>query len=481
MGRDMNLLAQSEHSLIAGSPYEGMQGFSVINPSTGEQVSYVTEVDEQGVKQALHYAANTFNKLKASSASQRSHILQRWYELVMEHKPQLAKLLTQEQGKPLKEALGEVDYAAGFIQWFAEQAKRSYGEVIPSNDVQHQLTTIKQGVGVVLGITPWNFPLAMITRKVAPAYAAGCSFILKPSEQTPLSALMLAKLALLAGMQKGAFQVLLTSDSAGLIKPLCENPIIRKLTFTGSTQVGAVLLRQCAGTIKRTSMELGGNAPFIIFESANLENAITGLMAAKFRNAGQTCVAANRILVQQSCEKKLVTCLIDNVKKLIVGDGLSEGVDIGPLITLEAKQKALQLVSDAVTNGATVAYQGTEFGGQFMSPIVLTGVTADMEIAQHEVFAPVICIMSFVDEASALAIANGVNEGLAAYFYSQDVSQIHRVSLALEYGMIGINEGMVSNPVAPFGGVKHSGLGREGGHQGLDEYLEIKYLCQKFD
>nr|WP_232056516.1 NAD-dependent succinate-semialdehyde dehydrogenase [Pseudoalteromonas sp. A25] len=472
---------QLKHSLIAGEWYQGAQHFAVINPANAHVLEEVSEVDEEGVNQSLSAAKDAFVQLKNTSAAQRSQILYRWYELVIKEKESLAKLLTQEQGKPLKEALGEVEYAAGFILWFAEQAKRNYGEIIPANDDEHQLRTIKQGVGVVLGITPWNFPLAMITRKVAPAYAAGCSFLLKPSEQTPLSALALAKLALMAGMQKGVFQVLLTSDSAGLIKPLCENPDIRKLTFTGSTKVGATLLSQCAGTIKRTSMELGGNAPFIIFESANIDHAITGLMAAKFRNAGQTCVAANRILIQQNIEQTVLDGLQKQVAQLVVGDGLAEDVDIGPLITVEAKQKAQKLVDDAIAQGAQVVYEGKKLDGHFMAPVILKGVTADMKIAQQEVFAPVVSVMSFSDETQALSIANGVNEGLAAYFYSQDVSQIHRVSSALEYGMVGINEGMVSNPVAPFGGVKRSGLGREGAHQGLDEYLEIKYLCQKFD
>ncbi|NOU51986.1 NAD-dependent succinate-semialdehyde dehydrogenase [Pseudoalteromonas sp. JBTF-M23] len=477
----MSLLTGLEHSLIAGDEYQGKKRFSVLNPANAEQIAYVSQVDEQGVKLALNSALTTFDALKQTSAAQRSEVLQRWFELVIEHKAVLARLLTQEQGKPLKEAMGEVDYAAGFIQWYGEQAKRNYGEIIPANDQQHQLRIVKQGVGVVLGITPWNFPLAMITRKVAPAYAAGCSFILKPSEQTPLSAIALAKLALEAGMQKGAFQVLLTSDSAALIKPLCENPDIRKLTFTGSTKVGATLLSQCAGTIKRTSMELGGNAPFIFFESANIDNAITGLMAAKFRNAGQTCVAANRILIQQSIEQTVLAHLVEAVAQLVVGDGLSEGVDIGPLITVEAKQKAQKLVAEAVEQGAKIVYQGEELDGSFMAPMILTGVTPQMQIAQQEIFAPVVSVMSFSDESQALHIANDVKEGLAAYFYSQDVSQIHRVSMSLEYGMVGINEGMVSNPVAPFGGVKQSGLGREGAHQGLDEYLDIKYLCQKFD
>ncbi|MCF6435982.1 NAD-dependent succinate-semialdehyde dehydrogenase [Pseudoalteromonas sp. MMG022] len=477
----MSLLEGLEHSLIAGESYHTEQHFSVLNPATGEPLAYVSEVDERGTALALQSATGTYEVLKATSAKQRSEVLWRWYELVMENKPLLARLLTQEQGKPLKEAMGEVDYAAGYIQWYAEQAKRSYGEIIPANDAQHHLSAIKQGVGIVLGITPWNFPLAMITRKVAPAYAAGCSFILKPSEQTPLSALALAQLALQAGMEKGAFQVLLTSDSAGLIKPLCQTSRIRKLTFTGSTQVGRILLEQCASTIKRTSMELGGNAPFIIFESANLDEAVAGLMAAKFRNAGQTCVAANRVLLQQGIEEHFLERLIKAVDKLVVGDGLEEGVDIGPLITFEAKEKAQQLIDDAIKKGAEVIYQGKPQSGLFMAPVILTGVTTNMDIANQEIFAPVVSIMSFSGESDAVKLANSVEEGLAAYFYSQDVSQIHRVSLSLDYGMVGINEGIISNPVAPFGGVKQSGLGKEGGHQGLDEYLTVKYLCQKFD
>ena len=477
----MSLCNNPEYSLINGQAYQSEQFVEVHNPATGACLAKVSDTDSAGADEALAAAQETFNGLTNTTAKQRSQVLRKWFELVVEHRQELAELVTKEQGKPLSEAQGEVDYAAGFIEWYSEEAKRAYGQVIPSHTTSHQLHTIKQGVGVVLGITPWNFPLAMITRKVAPAYAAGCSFILKPSEKTPLAALALAKLAIQAGMEKGALQVLVTHDSKTLVSHLTESAAVRKLTFTGSTAVGSALLKQCAETVKRTSMELGGNAPFIIFNSADVESAVSGLMAAKFRNGGQTCVAANRILLQQDIQDKVLAALTQQVSELKVGNGLEDGVDIGPLISMAAKEKAQDLLADALDKGAKVHYQGDALSGQFMAPMILTGVNDSMRIYHEEIFAPIVSIIDFADEQQALALANGVPEGLAAYFYSQDMNQIQRVSTRLEYGMIGINEGMVSNPMAPFGGMKYSGLGREGAQEGLLEYQEVKYLCQKFE
>ncbi|MEJ6475834.1 NAD-dependent succinate-semialdehyde dehydrogenase [Pseudoalteromonas piscicida] len=477
----MSLISNPEYSLINGQAHPTERYVEVINPATEACIAQVGEADNGAADSALRAAVDAFEQLTKTTAHARSKVLRKWYDLVVEHRQALAELVTKEQGKPLKEALAEADYAAGFIEWYSEEVKRAYGQVIPSHSQAHELTTIKQGVGVVLGITPWNFPLAMITRKVAPAYAAGCSFILKPSEKTPLAAIALAKLAIQAGMEVGAFQVLVTNDSKGLVAHLTASPDVRKLTFTGSTQVGSALLKQCADTVKRTSMELGGNAPFIIFNSAKLQEAINGLMAAKFRNAGQTCVAANRVFIEQDIAAEAIKQITQRVEQLKVGNGLVEGVDIGPLISLEAKQKAQSLLEDALEKGARIVYQGEACSGQFMAPIVLVGVTRSMRIFHEEIFAPILSVIEFAEEADVIAMANSVPEGLAAYFYCDDVAQIRRVSQALEYGMVGINEGIISNPVAPFGGVKYSGVGREGAQEGLLEYQEVKYLCQKFN
>jgi len=466
-------------SFFNGEFYKTDTRFSVDDPATEKSIVEVSDIDEQGVNNAIAAAKGAFVKLKATNATQRSETLMRWYELVIQYKQTLAELMTKEQGKPLKESLGEVEYGAGFIKWFAEQAKRSYGDVIPPTDNQHRLTSFKQPIGVVAGITPWNFPIAMVTRKVAPAYAAGCSFVLKPSEHTPLCALALAYLADQAGFEKGAFNVLVSENAKMVGELLTESECVRKFTFTGSTGVGKQLLSQCASTIKRTSMELGGNAPFIIFENADLDEAVTGLMGAKFRNAGQTCVAANRIFVQRNVLDEVVKKLNEKVTSLKVASGFADDCDIGPLIYAKAKQKVQDLLSDAKQKGATQINDVKELGGNFQAPVILTGVTPEMDIYHQEVFGPVVSIIAFDEEAEVLALANDVPYGLAAYFYSQNIKQIYRVSEALEYGMVGINEGLISNPVAPFGGVKQSGLGREGGHQGLDEYLEEKYVCMK--
>ncbi|MAD89225.1 MAG: succinate-semialdehyde dehydrogenase (NADP(+)) [Pseudoalteromonas sp.] len=467
-------------SLINGKLYQGSDTFTVNNPANEQLIETLSSVDMAGCQQALDAAITCFEALKSTTAKQRSDALLKWHSLILEHKQALAELVTLEQGKVLKESLAEVDYAAGFVKWFADEAHRSYGEIIPANSPTQQLTVIKQGVGVVFGITPWNFPLAMITRKVAPAYAAGCSFILKPSEYTPLSALALCQLALQAGMETGAFQTLVTEDAAQLGAFFCEHKQVRKITFTGSTRVGQILLSQSAQSIKRASLELGGNAPFMVFASADIKKAVQGLMVAKFRNAGQTCVAANRVLVQNACLDEFLAELKQQTARLKVADGFTGDADLGPLINTQAKLKAQSLVEDAVAQGAEVAYQGEEKAGQFMAPIILTEVNQSMEISRSEIFAPVVAIQTFEDEDQALTMANSVDEGLAAYFYSQDMAQVQRVASNLEYGMVGINEALISNPVAPFGGMKASGLGREGAKQGLEEYQEVKYLCQSF-
>ena len=466
-------------SFINGEFYKTATRFSVDDPATGKSIIEVSDIDEQGVNTAINAAKGAFVKLKATNATERSDTLMRWYELVIKHKQTLATLMTKEQGKPLKESLGEIDYGAGFIKWFAEQAKRSYGDVIPATDNQHRLTSYKQPIGVVAGITPWNFPVAMVTRKVAPAYAAGCSFILKPSEHTPLCAIALAYLADQAGFVKGAFNVLVSQNAKDVGKMLTDSEVVRKFTFTGSTGVGKQLLSQCADTIKKTSMELGGNAPFIIFDNADIDDAIDGLMAAKFRNSGQACVAANRIFIQRSIMDKVLNKLTSKVAGLKVANGFEDEVDIGPLIYPEAKQKVQQLINDALSKGASLIGEQRDLGGSFQNPVIVNNVTPEMNIYHQEVFGPVLSIIPFDDEAEVLALSNDVPYGLAAYFYSQNIKQIYRVSEALEFGMVGVNEGVISNPVAPFGGVKQSGLGREGGHQGLDEYLEEKYVCIK--
>ncbi len=466
-------------SFINGEFYKTATRFSVDDPATGKSIIEVSDIDEQGVNTAINAAKGAFVKLKATNATERSDTLMRWYELVIKHKQTLATLMTKEQGKPLKESLGEIDYGAGFIKWFAEQAKRSYGDVIPATDNQHRLTSYKQPIGVVAGITPWNFPVAMVTRKVAPAYAAGCSFILKPSEHTPLCAIALAYLADQAGFVKGAFNVLVSQNAKDVGKMLTDSEVVRKFTFTGSTGVGKQLLSQCADTIKKTSMELGGNAPFIIFDNADINDAIDGLMAAKFRNSGQACVAANRIFIQRSIMDKVLNKLTSKVAGLKVANGFEDEVDIGPLIYPEAKQKVQQLINDALSKGASLIGEQRDLGGSFQNPVIVNNVTPEMNIYHQEVFGPVLSIIPFDDEAEVLALSNDVPYGLAAYFYSQNIKQIYRVSEALEFGMVGVNEGVISNPVAPFGGVKQSGLGREGGHQGLDEYLEEKYVCIK--
>jgi succinate-semialdehyde dehydrogenase/glutarate-semialdehyde dehydrogenase len=412
----------------------------------------------------------------ARTAKERAKVLRSWHDLILEEMENLAMICTLECGKPLAESRGEVAYAASFIEWFAEEGKRAYGETIPSFANGKRILTIKQPVGVCAAITPWNFPLAMITRKVAPALAAGCSILVKPAEVTPLSALALEALAIKAGLPEGLFKVICTDDPVTVGKQFCDHAVIRKLSFTGSTAVGKLMLAQCASTVKRVSMELGGNAPFIIFDDADVDAAVDGFMLSKFRNAGQTCVCANRLLVQDSIHDSVVQKLTERVRALRVGSG-KDDVQIGPLINQKAVDKVSAIVADAVRSGARLLEGGANYhqGTNFFQPTMLDNVNPSMEIAQTEIFGPVVPIIRFQSEADAISISNDTPYGLAAYFYARDIGRIWRVMESLEYGMVAVNEGALSSEVAPFGGIKQSGMGREGSRHGLDEYLEIKY------
>jgi succinate-semialdehyde dehydrogenase/glutarate-semialdehyde dehydrogenase len=450
----------------------------VRNPASGEQVGTVPNFGAAETRRAIVAAEAAFGPWKAKTAAERAKILRRWFELMMENQEDLARLMTLEQGKPLAEARGEIAYAASFIEWFAEEARRVYGEVIPSPLADRRLIVIKQPVGVCAAITPWNFPAAMITRKAAPALAAGCTMVVKPAEQTPLSALALAWLGQQAGIPPGVLNIV-TGEPVAIGGELTSNPKVLKLSFTGSTEVGRLLMAQCAPTIKKMSLELGGNAPFIVFEDADLDAAVAGAMVSKYRNAGQTCVCANRFLVQESVKDAFAEKLAAAVAALKVGDGMEEGVTQGPLIDPPALAKVEELLADAVGKGARVICGGKRHarGATFFEPTVVVGVTAAMRMAREEIFGPVAPIYSFKDEADAVRMANDTEFGLAAYFYSRDIARVWRVAEALDYGMVGINSGLISNEVAPFGGVKQSGLGREGSRHGIEEYLEIKYLA----
>jgi succinate-semialdehyde dehydrogenase/glutarate-semialdehyde dehydrogenase len=448
------------------------------NPATGALVGTVPSFGAAETRRAIEAAEAAFGPWKAKTAAERAKILKRWFELMMENQEDLAQLMTAEQGKPLAEARGEIAYAASFIEWFAEEARRVYGEVIPSPLPDRRLIVIKQPVGVCAAITPWNFPAAMITRKAAPALAAGCTMVVKPAEQTPLSALALAWLGQQAGIPPGVLNIV-TGEPVAIGGELTSNPKVLKLSFTGSTEVGRLLMAQCAPTIKKMSLELGGNAPFIVFEDADLDAAVVGAMVSKYRNAGQTCVCANRFLVQESVKDAFAEKLAAAVAALKVGDGTEEGVTQGPLIDPPALAKVEELLADAVGKGARVVCGGKRHarGATFFEPTVVVGVTAAMRMAREEIFGPVAPIYSFKDEAEAVRMANDTEFGLAAYFYSSNIARAWRVAEALDYGMVGINSGLISNEVAPFGGVKQSGLGREGSRHGIEEYLEIKYLA----
>jgi succinate-semialdehyde dehydrogenase/glutarate-semialdehyde dehydrogenase len=452
--------------------------FPVRNPATGAELASVPKMGAAETRRAIAAADTAWPAWRAKTGKERSLILRRWFDLMMANAEDLARLMTAEQGKPLAEARGEVSYAASFVEWFAEEAKRAYGDLIPSPASDKRLLVMKQPVGVCAAITPWNFPAAMITRKVAPALAAGCTVVVKPAEQTPLTALALAELAHRAGFPAGVINVI-TGDPVAIGAELTSNSVVRKLSFTGSTEVGRLLMAQCAPTVKKLSLELGGNAPFIVFDDSDLDAAVAGALASKYRNTGQTCVCANRLLVQDRIYDDFAAALAAEVRELKVGEGNEQGVAQGPLIDTRALAKVEEHVADALAKGARVLTGGKRHarGGTFFEPTVIAGVTPDMLCAREETFGPVAPLFSFATEEEAIRLANATEFGLAAYFYSRDLARCFRVGEALEYGIVGVNTGIISNEVAPFGGVKQSGIGREGSSYGMDEYLELKYLC----
>lgn len=474
-------------SLASGDAYiggewissEGRESFDVRNPARGDVIAQVPDITVEEVSAAIDAAYEAQKSWAAKTGKERAAILRKWYELMVENADDLAIILTAEMGKPLAEAKGEILYSASFIEWFGEEAKRVYGETIPGHQRDKRITVLKQPVGVVGSITPWNFPSAMIGRKVGPALAAGCTFVARPASETPLSATSMAVLAERAGLPKGVFSVVTSSRASAIGKEFCSNPKVRKLTFTGSTEVGRILMAQCAEQIMKVSLELGGNAPFIVFDDADLDAAVEGAMISKFRNNGQTCVCANRIYVQDGVYEEFSKKLSARVAAMAVGDGLEDGTIAGPLIDMGAVEKVESHISDAISKGAEVKAGGKrhDLGQTFFEPTVLTGVTSDMVVTNDETFGPVAPLFKFSTEEEVVAAANDTIFGLASYFYSNDLSRVHRVREALEYGIVGVNTGLISTEVAPFGGVKQSGAGREGSHHGIDDYLELKYVC----
>ncbi|ABL70349.1 NAD-dependent succinate-semialdehyde dehydrogenase [Paracoccus denitrificans] len=475
--KDPSLL--QTRAYVAGEWVDADDGktFPVVNPARGDVIAEVADLSRAEVARAIAAAAEAMKGWAARTAKGRAQIMRKWFDLMMENQDDLGRILTAEMGKPLPEAKGEIAYGASFIEWFGEEAKRIYGETIPGHLPDKRLTVIRQPIGVVGSITPWNFPNAMITRKCGPAIAAGCGFVGRPAAETPLSALALAVLAERAGIPKGLFSIVTSSRSSDIGKEFCENPLIRKLTFTGSTEVGRILLRQAADQVLKCSMELGGNAPFIVFDDADLDAAVEGAMASKFRNNGQTCVCANRIYVQAGVYDAFAQKLAAAVDKLRVGDGLEEGVTTGPLINQDAVEKVQEHIQDAVAGGATVVTGGKPREGLFFDPTVVTGITDKMKVATEETFGPLAPLFRFETEEEAVERANATIFGLASYFYARDIGRITRVQEALEYGIVGVNTGIISTEVAPFGGVKQSGLGREGSRHGIEDYLEMKYIC----
>ena len=477
---DLNQRLLKKSSYINGQWQSvGDDTFAVINPANGNEIARIANATADDASAAVAAASEAMPEWQALPAKNRSRILKHWFDLVMQHKEDLAAILTAEQGKPFKESLGEIIYGANYIEWFAEEAKRVYGDTIPQPSSDKRLVVIKQPVGVVSAITPWNFPSSMITRKAAPAMAVGCTFIVKAAAETPLSALALAVLAEEAGVPAGVFNVVVTSDARATGKVLTGDPRIAKFSITGSTPVGKILLKQCADTVKKTTMELGGNAPFIVFDDADLDAAIQGVIKSKFRNAGQTCVCSNRILVQEGIYDDFAKKLVSKVNDFSVGEGFADGTDIGPLINEGAANSVNDLVVNATKSGAKVLTGGasSDLGNAFYQPTVLGDVTDEMEIFRQEIFGPVAPLIKFSTDEEVVRLANDTEFGLAAYMYARDIGRVWRVSEALEYGMVGINTGGISNPMAPFGGVKQSGMGREGSKYGIDDYLEIKYLC----
>ncbi|CAH6802175.1 succinate-semialdehyde dehydrogenase (NADP(+)) GabD [Vibrio chagasii] len=471
------MLKINNKQLLSFMVTEADSAVAVTNPATGEVIGYApisTEVELDNAIKRAHKAQKEWAQVPAKT---RAALLNNWYKLILENKDDLARLMTMEQGKPLAEATGEVVYGASFIEWFAEEAKRTYGDSIPSTAADKRLVTIKQPIGVACAITPWNFPVAMITRKAAPALAAGCSFIVKPSDETPLSAFAVVKLAYQAGIPEDLIQVVLGNSPEQIGELFTSHPLIKKISFTGSTRVGSILMAQAAKGIKRTSMELGGNAPFIVFDDADIDAAVQGAMASKFRNAGQTCVCANRFYIHSKVHDEFVAKFDQAVQQLKVGNGLDEGVNIGPVISERAKQNIQRLIDRAIEQGAQPVTPTQLLDGQFIQPVILKDVKHDMDIVQQEIFGPVAPVMKFDSDEELIEMANDTIYGLASYFYSQNIHRVWKVAEALEYGMVGINDGLISTEVAPFGGVKQSGIGREGAKEGIDEYMDIKYLC----
>ena len=465
---------------VNGAWIDGSHGtFDVTNPERGDVIAQVADLSRAQVAEAIDAAYAAQKEWAALTGKERANLLRKWFDLMTENAEDLGIILTAEQGKPKSEAVGEIHYGASFVEFFAEEAKRVYGETIPGHQRDKRITVIKQPIGVAASITPWNFPNAMITRKAAPALAAGCAFVARPAKETPLSAIVLAVLAERAGIPAGVFNVVTSSSASATGKEFCENPKVRKLTFTGSTEVGRILLRQAADQVMKCSMELGGNAPFIVFDDADLDAAVEGAMLCKFRNNGQTCVCANRIYVQAGVYDAFAAKLAEAVAKLNVGDGLSDGVTTGPLINEDAVEKVEEHLNDVTSHGGAILTGGQRhaLGGTFFEPTIVTGVTQDMMVAQDETFGPLAPLFKFESDEEVIEMANDTIFGLASYFYAKDLSRVYRVAEALEYGMVGINTGIISTELAPFGGVKQSGLGREGSHHGIEEFLEMKYLC----
>jgi succinate-semialdehyde dehydrogenase/glutarate-semialdehyde dehydrogenase len=476
--KDKNLFRQQCY--INGSWLDADSGESidVTNPATGEKLGTVPKMGAEETRRAIEAAEEAFSSWRKTTAYEKSQVLRRWFDLMIEHREDLSIIMTAEQGKPINESRGEINYAASYIEWFAEEARRVYGDTVPAHSNDKRIILIKQPVGVTAAVTPWNFPAAMITRKAAPALAAGCTQVIKPATATPYSALALAELGERAGLPPGALSVV--TGSAGAIGgELTGNPIVRKLTFTGSTEIGKKLIEQCAGTVKKTSMELGGNAPFIVFDDADLDAAVEGAIESKFRNTGQTCVCTNRLLVQDGVYDAFAEKLVQAVGKMKVGNGMEEDTEQGPLIDVGAMETVEELVQDAMDKGGKVLLGGKrhELGGSFFEPTVMADVTTDMRVAREETFGPFAPLFRFKTEKEAIRMANDTEFGLASYFYTRDVGRIFRVAEGLEYGIVGINAGLISSAVAPFGGVKESGFGREGSKYGMEDYLEIKYLC----